>query len=67
MSRLRYSNGGTKEVLTATKDATGNWSVPIDATMDVFGVIVDSYTMTESVQDEITVRIVYEGRADEGS
>lgn len=31
--------------------------------MDVFGVIVDSYTMTESVQDEITVRIVYEGRA----
>ncbi|HID7393035.1 TPA: type I restriction enzyme endonuclease domain-containing protein, partial [Klebsiella pneumoniae] len=25
--------------------------------------IVDSYTMTESVQDEITVRIVYEGRA----
>ncbi|ECW4629960.1 DUF3387 domain-containing protein, partial [Salmonella enterica] len=29
----------------------------------VFGVIVDSYTMTESVQDEITVRIVYEGRA----
>lgn len=24
---------------------------------------IDSYTMTESVQDEITVRIVYEGRA----
>jgi type I restriction enzyme R subunit len=31
--------------------------------MEVFGNIVDSYTMTESVQDEITVRIVYEGRA----
>lgn len=30
---------------------------------EVFGNIVDSYTMTESVQDEITVRIVYEGRA----
>ena len=31
--------------------------------MEVLGNIVDSYTMTESVQDEITVRIVYEGRA----
>jgi type I restriction enzyme R subunit len=31
--------------------------------MDVFGEIVDSYTMTESVKDDITVRIVYEGRA----
>jgi len=25
--------------------------------------VVDSYTMTESVRDEITVRVVYEGRA----
>ena len=29
----------------------------------VFGDIVDTYTMKESVIDEITVRIVYEGRA----
>ena len=36
---------------------------PIDATLDVFGPVVDSYTMTESVADEITVPIVYEGRA----
>ena len=35
----------------------------IDATLDVFGKVVDAYTMTESVKDEITVRIVYEGRA----
>jgi type I restriction enzyme R subunit len=35
----------------------------IDPTLDVFGKIVDAYTMTESVKDEITVRIVYEGRA----
>ena len=35
----------------------------IDATLDVFGEVVDVYTMTESVRDEITVRIVYEGRA----
>ncbi len=36
---------------------------PIDATLDVFGEVIDAYTMTESVKDEITVRIVYEGRA----
>ena len=29
----------------------------------MFGKVVDAYTMTESVKDEITVRIVYEGRA----
>jgi len=41
----------------------GFTGTPIDATLDVFGRVVDSYTMTESVKDEITVRIVYEGRA----
>jgi type I restriction enzyme R subunit len=41
----------------------GFTGTPIDATLDVFGEIIDSYTMTESVKDEITVRIVYEGRA----
>lgn len=41
----------------------GFTGTPIDATLDVFGDIVDSYTMTESVRDEITVRLVYEGRA----
>lgn len=41
----------------------GFTGTPIDATLDVFGRVVDSYTMTESVRDEITVRIVYEGRA----
>jgi type I restriction enzyme R subunit len=41
----------------------GFTGTPIDATLDVFGDIVDAYTMTESVKDEITVRIVYEGRA----
>lgn len=41
----------------------GFTGTPIDATLDVFGEVVDSYTMTESVKDEITVRIVYEGRA----
>lgn len=41
----------------------GFTGTPIDATLDVFGPAVESYTMNESVQDGITVRIVYEGRA----
>ena len=41
----------------------GFTGTPIDATLDVFGPVVDAYTMTESVVDEITVPIVYEGRA----
>lgn len=41
----------------------GFTGTPIDATLDVFGPVVDAYTMSESVADEITVPIVYEGRA----
>jgi len=41
----------------------GVTGTPIDATLNVFGDVVDTYTMEESVRDEITVRIVYEGRA----
>jgi type I restriction enzyme R subunit len=41
----------------------GFTGTPIDATLDVFGEVVDAYTMSESVADEITVPIVYEGRA----
>ena len=41
----------------------GFTGTPIDATIDVFGDVVDAYTMTESVSDGITRRIVYEGRA----
>lgn len=41
----------------------GFTGTPVDATFDVFGEVVDQYTMTESVFDEITVPIVYEGRA----
>jgi type I restriction enzyme R subunit len=41
----------------------GFTGTPIDATMDVFGEVIDAYTMKESVDDEITVKIVYEGRA----
>ena len=41
----------------------GFTGTPIDGTLEVFGEVVDAYTMKESVNDEITVRIVYEGRA----
>ncbi len=41
----------------------GFTGTPIEAMLSVFGKVVDTYTMTESVRDEITVRIVYEGRA----
>lgn len=41
----------------------GVTGTPIDGTLSVFGDVVDAYTMKESVEDEITVRIVYEGRA----
>jgi len=41
----------------------GVTGTPIDGTLSVFGEVADAYTMKESVEDEITVRIVYEGRA----
>jgi type I restriction enzyme R subunit len=41
----------------------GVTGTPVDGTLEVFGDVIDSYTMLESVEDEITVRIVYEGRA----
>lgn len=41
----------------------GFTGTPIDATIEVFGPVVDSYTMTESVRDGITVNLVYDGRA----
>ncbi len=41
----------------------GFTGTPIDATIDVFGPVIDRYTMTESVRDGITVNIAYEGRA----
>ena len=59
------SYGFAKYLHDSLPNATyvGFTGTPIDATLDVFGEIVDAYTMTESVKDEITVRIVYEGRA----
>lgn len=41
----------------------GFTGTPIDATIEVFGDVVDAYTMTEAVRDGITVNLVYDGRA----
>ena len=63
--KVRKTYGFAKYLHDSLPNATyvGFTGTPIDATLDVFGEVIDSYTMTESVQDEITVRIVYEGRA----
>lgn len=41
----------------------GFTGTPIDEMEQVFGDVVDTYTMKESVADGITVNLVYEGRA----
>ena len=41
----------------------GFTGTPIDATIEVFGNVIEAYTMTEAVRDGITVNLVYEGRA----
>ncbi|MFT5294931.1 MAG: type I restriction enzyme R subunit [Colwellia sp.] len=62
---VKRTYGFAKYLHDSLPNATyvGFTGTPVDATLDVFGQVVDSYTMTESVKDEITVRIVYEGRA----
>ena len=61
----KKSYGFAKYLHDSLPNATyvGFTGTPIDATIDVFGPVVDAYTIRESVTDEITVRIVYEGRA----
>lgn len=62
---VKKTYGFAKYLHDSLPNATfvGFTGTPVDATLDVFGQVVDAYTMTESVKDEITVRIVYEGRA----
>lgn len=64
-SGVKKTFGFAKYLHDSLPNATyvGFTGTPVDATLDVFGKVVDAYTMTESVKDEITVRIVYEGRA----
>ncbi len=62
---IKKTYGFAKYLHDSLPNATyvGFTGTPVDGTLDVFGNVVDTYTMTESVKDEITVRIVYEGRA----
>ena len=62
---VRRGYGFAKYLHDSLPNATyvGFTGTPIDATVDVFGPVVDSYTMSESVADGITRKIVYEGRA----
>lgn len=62
---VKRNYGFAKYLHDSLPNATyvGFTGTPIDATIDVFGEVIDAYTMTESVADGITRRIVYEGRA----
>lgn len=62
---VKQHYGFAKYLRDSLPNATyvGFTGTPLDNTLDVFGPIVDRYTMTEAVADEITRKIVYEGRA----
>lgn len=64
-SNVKRSYGFAKYVHESLPNATyvGFTGTPIDGTIDVFGPVVEAYTMTESVRDGITVNLVYDGRA----
>ena len=56
--------GFAKFLHTSLPEATyiGFTGTPVDQTLEVFGPVIDQYTMTDSVKDGITVRLVYDGR-----
>lgn len=63
-SGVFFSYGFAKYLRDALPNATyvGFTGTPIEETVHVFGGIVDSYTMTQSKKDKITVPIYYEAR-----
>lgn len=62
---VEHKYGFAKYLHDSLPNATyvGFTGTPIDEMAPVFGNIVDTYTMKESVADGITVNLVYEGRA----
>ena len=64
-SGVERTYGFAKYLHDSLPNATyvGFTGTPVDATIEVFGGVVDSYTMTEAVRDGITVNLVYDGRA----
>ena len=63
--KRKHSVGFARILHDSFPNATyvGFTGTPIDETMEVFGDVVDEYTMAESEKDKITSKIVYEGRA----
>lgn len=62
---VKRSYGFAKYLRDSLPNSTyvGFTGTPIDPTLDVFGGIVDEYSMIEAVEDGITKTIMYEGRA----
>lgn len=62
---VERSYGFAKYLHDSLPNATyvGFTGTPVDGTIEVFGKVVDAYTMTEAVRDGITVNLVYDGRA----
>ena len=62
---VERSYGFAKYLHDSLPNATyvGFTGTPVDGTIEVFGPVVDAYTMTEAVKDGITVNLVYDGRA----
>ena len=61
---VKLTYGYAKYLHDSLPNATyiGFTGTPIDETIEVFGGIVESYTMKDSIKDGITVRLVYDGR-----
>jgi len=61
---VKESYGYAKYLHDSLPKATyiGFTGTPIDETIDVFGPVVEEYTMRDSIKDEITVRLTYDGR-----
>lgn len=61
---VKTSYGYAKYLHDSLPNATyiGFTGTPIEETINVFGSIVESYTMRDSIRDGITVRLVYDGR-----
>lgn len=63
-NEVKTTYGYAKYLHDSLPNATyiGFTGTPIDETIDVFGDVVESYTMRDSIRDGITVRLVYDGR-----
>lgn len=63
-NEVKTTYGYAKYLHDSLPNATyiGFTGTPIEETIEVFGDVVESYTMRDSIRDGITVRLVYDGR-----